>query len=220
MSLYSTDHTVYLNSKHLEIPSVTTVLHVINKPALPYWANGLGFKHIKVKDELKAKANVGTDLHDMLSKYTMGEEINGEHWDDAIELFKVFLEWSDKNRYKVVLSEQSLSGEEFGGTIDSIGHVNGVLSMVDYKTSSRIYSSMFLQLAGYSLLVKEKMPETYSRIKQYGILSISLKNGIQTKFVSKEDIEDKYVPVFKKTLSLFNAWFELNMEEWNVNIAK
>ena len=220
MGLYSQDHTVYTNSKGFEIPSVTTVLHIINKPALPYWANGLGFKHIKVKDELESRAAVGTDLHDMISKYTTGIDINGEHLNDAIELFETFVEWSDKNSYKVAASEQQLSCEEFGGTIDAIGHINGTLSMVDYKTAKAIYPTMFLQLAGYSLSVKENMPETYSRIKQYGILSISLKNGIRTKFVSKEELEDKYVPAFKQALKLFTTWFRINMEDWNTNIAK
>lgn len=219
MSIYSKDHTVYINSKNIEVPSATTVLKVINKPALVYWANSLGYKHQSIKKVLEESSAIGTDFHDMLSNYTMGKEISGEHLNDAITLFLLFKDWAEENEYKAIISEQKLVGDEYGGTLDAISSINGKIYMVDYKTSKNIYSSMFLQLAGYGLLVKELLPDTYSRLEGFGIISVSLKNKIQTKFISKKDMEKKYMPVFKKLLAFFHAWFNLNMEEFNDNIA-
>lgn len=220
MSKYSTAHTVYKNDKNEEVPSVTTVLKILNKPSLVYWANYLGFKRINVKNELKDTAAIGTDFHDMVSKYTTGEAINGEHLNVAIELFLKFKGWALENKYDVLYSEKSLNCSKFGGTIDSIGYVDGTLCMVDYKTSKNIYPSMFLQLAGYSLLVKENMPDEYKKLEKFGILSVSVKNGIQSKFITKKDMEKYYVPIFKKALDLFHQWYDLNKDVYNVDITK
>lgn len=220
LSIYSKEHTVYLNKKNIEVPSATTVLKVINKPALSYWANSLGFKHQSIKKVLDETSAIGTDFHDMLSNYTMGKIISGEHLNDAITLFLAFKEWAENNSYKTIISETSLCNEDFGGTLDAVSYINDELCVVDYKTSKNIYSSMFLQLAGYSLLLKENLPETYSKVEKFGIISVSIKNGIQTKFVTKKELEKKYVPVFKKLLAFFQAWFNLNLNEFNDNIAK
>jgi ATP-dependent exoDNAse (exonuclease V) beta subunit len=220
VSKYSKGHTVYINSKGEEVPSVTTVLKVINKPSLVGWANYMGFMHEKIDKVLNESANIGTDFHDMVSKYTTNEEITGEHYNDAIALFKSFVRWAKENEYKTIFAEKSLTSKLFGGTIDSLSHVNGELCMVDYKTSKNIYPSMFLQLAGYSLLVKENLPETYSRIDKFGILSISIKNGIQSKFITKKELEKDCVPVFKDALKLFHSWFNMNESMFGINIAK
>ena len=37
-------HNVYCNKDDKEVPSVTTILKIINKPSLMYWANGMGFR--------------------------------------------------------------------------------------------------------------------------------------------------------------------------------
>lgn len=220
MSLYSKDHTVYRNRDGKEIPSVTTVLKLLNKPALIGWANYLGFKRTRVTDVLLESANIGTDFHAMVSDWSEGKTIIGEHYDVAIALFKEFLVWAEKNEMRPIKSEISMQCDRFGGTIDSICHIGSTVHMLDFKTSKNIYPSMFLQLAGYSLLCKENAPETYGRIEKFTILSISEKNGIQTKSMEKKVIEERFVPTFLSLLDTFEKWFALNMEFFDSNITK
>ena len=52
---YTTGHTVYKNKYKKEVPSVTTILKILNKPALQKWANSLGFKRQKLDDATNAK---------------------------------------------------------------------------------------------------------------------------------------------------------------------
>jgi len=220
LALYSENHTVYTNHAGVEVPSATTVLKMLNKPALIHWANYLGFKRQSVDKVLNESAEIGTDFHDMVSKYTMGEPIDGEHYNDAIYLFKVFQKWSEEVEFKPVFSEESLVTEKFGGTIDALCYIEGKLTVLDFKTSKNIYPSMFLQLAAYGILIRDNLPETYEKIEQFGILSNSIKNGVQTKFMSKKDVEKKIFPVFESLVETFHLWFNLNLEEFNENITR
>ena len=79
---------------------------------------------------------------------------------------------------------------------------------------------MFLQLAAYGILIRDNLPETYEKIEQFGILSNSIKNGVQTKFMSKKDVEKKIFPVFESLVETFHLWFNLNLEEFNENITR
>ena len=217
-SKYSKDHTIYRDSSGDEVPSVTTVLSVLSKSSLVPWANWMGLKGIRYRDYMMERARMGTDFHDMVSKFTMGKEIDGTHYQDAIDSFKLFRIWAERCQYQVIASEEALSCDEFGGTIDAISVHNGEYAVCDYKTSKGIYSSMFLQLAGYSILIKKNLPDTYDMIKKFGIVSVTTEK-VSERFLPKERIEELYVPMFKDLLKVFNMWYKINKEDWNSNIA-
>ena len=43
MGKYS-DHSTYMNEEEVEVPSVTTIMKILNKPFIAKWANSLGWK--------------------------------------------------------------------------------------------------------------------------------------------------------------------------------
>ncbi|MEN6291477.1 MAG: hypothetical protein ABFD07_05595, partial [Methanobacterium sp.] len=45
---------------------------------------------------------------------------------------------------------------EFGGTMDILAEVDGVLELIDLKTGSGIYDEHFIQVSGYWILANEK----------------------------------------------------------------
>ena len=47
------NHAQYINEKCIEVPSVTTILKLLNKPSLCKWANYLGFKRENVDKVLE-----------------------------------------------------------------------------------------------------------------------------------------------------------------------
>ena len=56
-------HTVYKTQDGEKVPSVTTVLNVLAKPALIYWAWDLGIKGIDYRKYRDDKADIGTLVH-------------------------------------------------------------------------------------------------------------------------------------------------------------
>ena len=59
-------HTQYYNSKHEEVPSVTTVLKILYKEGLLEWSNYIGKKGIDYTKFMEEKANLGTAVHEWL----------------------------------------------------------------------------------------------------------------------------------------------------------
>jgi hypothetical protein len=69
-------HTIYKLANGKRVPGVTTVLGVINKPALVKWANGLGLQGIDSTTYVDETARIGTLAHAMIQEY-----LGGPKWD-------------------------------------------------------------------------------------------------------------------------------------------
>lgn len=201
---------VYINGKGRQVPGVTTVLGMLNKPSLLGWANWLGTKQVNVDAFLEQRAEIGTDFHFLVENYMTGKSVEGEHFNEAIKLFTKFRDWARCHYYKVYQAEVTLVGESFAGTVDAIGEVDGHFCVVDYKTSKDIHKSQFIQLAGYSLLIKELLPETYEKIEAFGIVTMRCSKYCH-KFIPKKELEERFVPVFKNLLQVY--WSCKEMDE-------
>lgn len=210
-------HTKYYNKENIEVPSVTTILKILNKPALISWANSLGFKRINVKNYLNEVAEIGTALHFFAQCEIMGlEPIYGFNRNTMIKvapLMELFLEWKSKNILEPIFMEKSLSSNTFGGTFDFYGTVNGKLTVLDFKTSKSIYMSMFIQLSGYILLLES----LGHKVDQAVVLSISQK-GVQEKIISRDELND-YITLFKTLVYLYYKYTNtLSKYEWGESI--
>nr|DAQ98948.1 MAG TPA: exonuclease [Caudoviricetes sp.] len=151
---------------------ISEVIRTLGKDQLVVWANILGFKKIRYKDELDRTANIGTMVHgileDLADETTVTEldrfgEFGIYSYSDRLEAMNAvnsFLLWQKKNEdlYKVVATEVVMVGEEVGGTTDVIlqspWHKDRVI-IGDYKTAKAVYLSMYLQAAGYIKLYEE-----------------------------------------------------------------
>lgn len=201
---------IYTNSKGKKVPSVTTIIGVMNKPGLAKWANMLGLNNVGYEDFLDERASIGTDFHKMVEEYMFGKPVGGIHFKESIEMFRRFMVWAENHYYKVFAAEQVLVGERFGGTVDAIGEVDGALTVIDYKTAKTVYADFFVQLAGYGLLIKELMPETYERIQAFGVLT--MRREEMYKFITKKDMEKHFMPVFLHAFELYTAWDKISNE--------
>ena len=155
-------HTVYKTKDGVRVPGVTTVLGILNKPALIHWAWDLGTKGIDYKKYRDDKADIGTLAHDMVMCHLKGEEVDTTGYtekqiDLAETCFLKYLEWESQHKIEPVLLETPLVSEKYryGGTMDNYCLLDGIPTLVDYKTSKAIYSEMFYQLGGYGNLLIE-----------------------------------------------------------------
>ncbi len=67
-------HTVYKTKDGQRVPSVTTILGILNKPALLDWAWRCGCDGINYKAIRDNAADIGTLAHYMIMTYLRGEK--------------------------------------------------------------------------------------------------------------------------------------------------
>jgi hypothetical protein len=146
------------------VPSVTTILGVIAKPALIKWANNLGLKGIDSTKYVDALAAVGTLAHDMIlanlrdtDPAACGKDFDKATIDLAENCFLSFLNWKKPLDIEPILVEEALVSESlrFGGRMDFYGKINGKLTLMDFKTGKGIWPEHFYQLSAYRQLLIE-----------------------------------------------------------------
>ncbi len=168
-------HTIYKNKEGKRLPGVTTIIGVMNKPALIKWANNLGLKGIDSYKYVDTLADIGILGHAMIHHELGGEVPDTKSYSqDQIKLaenvFLKFLEWEKNINFEIIGSEMQIISEkyQFGGTADLIIKINDILTLLDIKTSKAVYKDQFTQVAGYGIALKEN---GYN-IRDYRILRI------------------------------------------------
>lgn len=209
---YTTTHTVYFNKDNIEVPSVTTILKILNKPAIIKWANSLGFRRQNVDDILAETSEIGTIVHKAIYCYLMDYYfifISGRFCSKIrlMQHLNNFFEWKKEHTICPIFMEKQYVSDKFGGTVDFYGIVDDKLTILDFKTSKRIYSTMFLQLAAYCIMLEEQG----EKVEQVGILIINEQNH-KSKFITREELQP-YIDTFKKLVDLFHSWYDLNMKD-------
>jgi hypothetical protein len=144
----------------VKLDRVTSVLGIINKPALVYWYGQNGTR--KCREILKSSAAFGTDLHAYIEYYLktgLDPEIPIEtpKDEDKKKLFYKYKDWATQNGVVCVEAELRVHSLRWGyaGTLDSLVRCNGKLEIHDYKTSKSFYETYQLQLMAYLVAMKE-----------------------------------------------------------------
>jgi hypothetical protein len=191
------------------VPSVSTILNELNKPALVPWANKLGLQGIDVKNYVDALAGIGTLTHDMILSRLRGEEPDASAYSpNQVECakwcFTSYLAWEKENKLEPVMLETPLVSElyKYGGRSDFLGYVNGKLTLLDFKTGRAIYSEHFIQLSAYSGLVNECRPEL-GKIEQYKILNIPREESESFDQKTKTSLMAEW-GIFQAALKIYN----------------
>lgn len=163
----------YVNLHGEHVMRVSEVIKILSKEQIAVWANMLGFKGVKYKDELERTANIGSLFHSVIEMYFNKKTIAVTDFEyyhietdsdkkEALRAINSFFLWFRKfikhHTYDVVFTEKVVVGENLGGTIDC-----GIAGwkdpekviFVDYKTSSEFYLTQFLQLAAYVMIYEE-----------------------------------------------------------------
>ena len=204
-------HIIYKLEDGTRIPGVTTVLGILNKPALVIWANRLGLQGIdssKYRDEM---ADIGTLAHRMILDYfNKAETDTTDYSDNQIDLAEncllSFWEWGKQHKIEVIMAEAQLVSSQYGygGTIDCYCNLDGQPTLLDFKTGKAIYPEMFYQLAAY----KELLAEAGHDIKTTRILRIGRDEdeGFEERLVADSS---KHLELFKHCLAIYNLQKEI-----------
>jgi len=142
-------------------PSITTVLGILSVEHLAAWRERVGEAEAKAISE--HAANRGTDLHACIE----------DHLENRIIRFPANKKSKVKLMFKrmknilgdidnIIIQEAALFSDTLrvAGRCDCIGEYQGVLSIIDFKSSGKAKKkdwilSYFLQATGYSLMLEE-----------------------------------------------------------------
>ena len=169
-------HIQYRNKDKVRVPGVTTILNILNKPALIYWSWNLGMQRIDYRKYRDKMADIGTLTHLMILEHLSSKEQDYSEYSKA-EIEKAencmlsFFEWEKTNKIKPILLETPLVSElhSYGGTIDCYCQLNDVPTLIDFKTGKAIYDEMMYQVSAYKqLLVEHKKPVEQVKILRVG----------------------------------------------------
>lgn len=138
------------------VPRVTEIISkMISEEYLLYWANGLGFKNKSYKKTVEAAANIGSETHDLINRFLLGETFNSNNI-PYLGFRRWWMDITSSNNVKIIGTEQTLTCEYFGGTYDLLVEIDGLLYLVDFKTSNYMSYKYYLQLAAYKYILEQK----------------------------------------------------------------
>jgi hypothetical protein len=148
-------------------PSVTTILQVLNKPALVSWAAktaaGLVLEDPEKYSTAEAAASGiysardsagsrGTTVHSIAESYTHGRPLKVEQVAPSLQGFaRAVRGFWEITQPKPVLCEACLVStiHRYAGRTDLIAEMGGEMVIVDFKTGKGVYAEAALQLSAY-----------------------------------------------------------------------
>lgn len=157
-------------------PSVTQILKVIDKPALPRWAAKEAMAYVEANlrpgqalDEIQIAnlcregkaapwkkasdaADIGSLVHKFAEEWALGHGPQMPVHPLARQCAEQFLQWWENHHVEVIAAERKVyhQGRNYAGTVDLIANVNGRRVIADFKTSTGIWPEYRLQLAAYA----------------------------------------------------------------------
>jgi len=163
----------------------TSILKIINKPALMYWAVNKAIEYLEwelpvgkpicelekskmLQEAKKAHRQIlsdagdfGTLVHSLIESHIKKEPYQYPVNPIVRESFEQFLKWDKENQPEYLFSERKIYSIEhnFAGTLDFLCKINGKVVIGDIKTSSGIWDEYYLQLAAYRMALMEEFPD-------------------------------------------------------------
>lgn len=158
---------VYVTPEGTELPSVTTVLSHQPNESLAAWKESIGEE--EARRIASRAAHRGTYIHSMCEALLKGTQSPPQNlfYADMWASFKPCVQKIEK----VYALEAPLFSRYLGvaGTVDCVGMWNGRLSIIDFKTSSKVKTaedipSYFMQCAAYAVMWEELTKRPISQL--------------------------------------------------------
>ena len=163
-------------------PSITTVLSNYNKKAIYEWRQRVG--NDEANRISRAASGRGTKLHNAVEKYLLNEMSEMKYqmmMPDTKELFLKVKPFLDTHIGDIYGIEQPLYSDrlQIAGRCDCIAEWEGELSIVDWKTSSRVkdkdhIQNYFMQCSAYAEMFEERTGRKINQI----VVAIAVEDSV------------------------------------------
>ena len=189
-------------------PSITTVLSIMSKDAIMAWRARVGAEEAnKISRQASTR---GTAVHKLAEDYVDNkEDWKGKHMPANIATFNSIKPILDEKLNNIWMQEVFLYSDKLktAGQLDCIAEWEGVLSIVDFKTSRRVkkeedITSYFIQMCFYAAAFLER---TGIAIKQ-GIIVMAVDGSEPLIFkVNTYDYLEHFIKVRKKYKEMYKV---------------
>ena len=194
----------YVTPEGKKYPSITTVLSGRNNEGLVKWRESVGSE--VANNIMRGAAKRGTAVHTLVENYLNNEELSKQ---DVlpVALFTLLKPELD-NINNIRIQEGGLYSDFYGvaGRVDCIADYKVVLSVIDFKTSTKEkkeewVENYFIQGAAYCEMYEERFDRPIDRVV---ILIVTEDGAVQTFSKRKDD----YLPLLKSAIKEFNEKFK------------
>jgi hypothetical protein len=204
---------VYVTPTGEKYPSVTTVLSDHGKEAILEWRKKVGEE--KANKISRQATTRGTGVHKAIETYLKNEDISQlEMMPNVKSLFYRMKKELDGKINNIHCLEEKLFSHELklAGTVDCVAEHEGVLSVVDFKTSIRLkkkenIGGYFMQGVAYAKMFSEMTNLNIDKIVI--LIGVDMADFCQTLVIKKADFAQheemlhSYIDKYrKKNLSL------------------
>ena len=187
----------YVTPEGKKYPSITTLLGDQEKPWLEDWRQSLGEK--KASKETKRTAARGEAVHLMIERHLENDpEPTKEQDASHVAEFKS-LKFRLKKINNIICQETALYSDvlQVAGRVDCIAEYDGILSVIDFKTSTNSKSEhmvqdYFLQGAAYATMFHEMYDIQIDQV----VVIMSVEKGLPMMF--KKPVDDYLAPLCER----------------------
>ncbi len=193
----------YVTPEGKKYPSITTVLSGRNNEGILRWRQSVGSE--VANNIMRGAAKRGTAVHTLVENYLNNEELSKQ---DVlpVALFTLLKPELD-NINNIRIQEGGLYSDYYGvaGRVDCIADYKGVLSVIDFKTSTKEkkeewVENYFIQGAAYCEMYEERFDQPIDKVV---ILIVTEDGAVQTFSKDKND----YLPLLKSAIKDFNETY-------------
>lgn len=204
-------HLEYLLKDGAKAPSVTTILQVLNKPALNDWRARLGHKR---SDEIKTVAgDFGGAVHAGIEAVCSDSQIPSYANDKIRAAVENFKQWAAKNIEEWVAFEKAAYHDDlrYAGTVDAFARLkNGKLVLIDFKTSRKVNWEYYLQTVAYARAQRYEDNVVQPQDIQ-GIIIVHLNHETMTwEALNVTDPDEEYWTIFQHLCFIYPRWRAAN----------
>lgn len=199
-------YTKETEGKKESVPSVSSILGLLDKPAILYWSikKTVGYigEHLpelraagltedgaleilrKAKsaamEEAKLQANIGTQVHNLIHQYLLGETVYTEELDEKVfNAYNGAIGWLKEIGYKSLGIERGVYHPilDYAGILDTYGTARDKTILLDWKTTDiwkekngqlyyteQPYTEMKIQPVAYAYALQEMQGITISEV--------------------------------------------------------
>lgn len=166
-------------------PSVTSVLSILGKREIMEWRKRVGEEEA---NRISGRATRrGTVVHSLCESYLLNEEVEPGPFD--LDTFRSLQPLLDRINNIHCLETQLYSNYlQVAGTVDCIAEFDGKMSVIDFKTSTRVKSrddihGYFMQTAAYAVMFEELTKIPVGRL----VVLMAVDNEDSLVFIEKRD---------------------------------
>lgn len=218
--------TRYYKHDGRDLPSVTTICGVLEKPALVQWAANQACDYImynlaqvskgigpwypedvgpiveKARKEFRSASkkamDIGSNVHAAIEYLLKTGKEPVISADEELAGYMAFLEWADHHDFLAIETEHTVYSDKYAGTCDLICTLNGKKYLIDFKTSTMRDGTAAYPEHRFQVAAYRQTDPT---IEGTGVLYLNEQDG----YPQWRDVSGTY----EKDVAVFNCLVEL-----------